>query len=97
MAFDDGSKLVQIVGGPLQYYLNYTTTNAYVECVFGGNILTITLANDSTTDTVSVSYNGATLKCELSAGESITLHTSGYASIYLRGTAGGGKVRVWGW
>ena len=97
MGFDEGADFVQVTGGPLQYYLNYTTTNAYVESVFGGNVHTITLTNDSATDTVSISFDGATLVGELQAGESLTLHTKSRTSVYLRGAAGGGNVRVWGW
>jgi len=99
MAFAEGSHQVEIVGGPLSYYLEYTTTNLYVESVFGANLHTIKLANDSTTDTeiVSVSFDGATLNGTLKAGESITLNSKSRAGVYLKGTAGGDKVRIYGW
>ena len=97
MAFDDGSKLVQITGGPLLYYLNYTVTTLYYELSFGGNVNTIILANDSATDVVSISFDGSTLFGELQGGDSVTLHTKSRSSVWLRGVAGGDKTRVWGY
>jgi hypothetical protein len=99
MAFGGDSSKVEITGGPLSYYLEYTTTNLYVESVFGANLHTIKLANDSTADTeiVSVSFDGATLNGTLKAGESITLNTKSRPGIYIKGTAGGDKVRIYGW
>ena len=95
--FNVGAMPVRPVGAPLQFYENYTTTNLYVERPFGINVDTITLANDSTTDTIYLSFDGATLKGELQPGESMTLLTNSRTSIYIRGVAGGGAVRIWGW
>uniref|UniRef100_A0A6M3JCT6 Uncharacterized protein n=1 Tax=viral metagenome TaxID=1070528 RepID=A0A6M3JCT6_9ZZZZ len=95
--FDTGAKLVRTVGGPASFFEGYTTSNLYVERIFGANINTITVSNDSTTDTISLSYDGATLDGTLAAGESVTLNTIDLKSIYIRGAAGGGVVRIWGW
>jgi len=97
MAFNDGIKPIKVVGGTLLYYLNYITTTGYVEKAFGGEAHTITLTNDSTTDTVSISFDETTLGGELLPGESITLYTGPQTSIYLKGVTGGDKVRIWAW
>lgn len=95
--FDVGSQSVRTVGGPASFFENYQTTNLYVERTFGANINTITVSNDSATDTVYLSYDGATRDGILTAGESITLNTTDLKSIYIQGVAGGGYVRIWGW
>jgi len=95
--FEDGSRPFHIVGGPISFYEEYTTTNLYVERVFGGGVNSITITNDSTTDTVSASFDGATVEAELKPGESLTLNTATKNSIYIKGVAGGGKIRIWGW
>ncbi len=98
MGFDKGASAVYVTaGGSLQYYRNYTTTNLYVELTFGGNVNTITLMNDSTTDIIYISFDGVTVHCSLSPLESITLTVSKKSGVYIRGTAGGDTIRVWGW
>ena len=94
--FDIGAKNVKIVGGPISFYEEYTTTNAYVERSFGGACNTITVTNDSETDTISLSFDGATLEADLKAGESLTLNTQDRLSIYIIGSTGGDNVRIWG-
>jgi hypothetical protein len=96
MGFEEISK-TKLVGGPVDYYTEITTTNLYVATVFGDAMNTITLSNDSTTDSVQASYDGATIETELKPNESVTLNVMGRNSIYLKGTAGSGKVRIWGW
>lgn len=95
--FNEGSQEVQITGGAVTFYDKYTTTNVFVERVFGGNVNTVTVSNDSATDTVVLSFDGASVDGELEHGESITLNTNARTGIYIRGTAGGGSVRSWGW
>ena len=95
--FSDGARPVKIVGGPISFYEEYTTTNLAVERVFGGGTNSITLSNDSATDTVVASYDGVTVEAELKPGETLTINTANRTSIYLRGVAGGGKVRSWAW
>ena len=85
------------VGGPASYYNNYTTTNLYVELVFDSGVNEITVSNDSASDAIQVSYDGATLEAELTAGETMTMKTGNRTSIYVKGTAGGGTARIWGW
>lgn len=97
MGFDSGSKPVQIAGGPISFYGTATTTNLYVEKPFGGTIKTLVVANDSDTDTVTVSFDGATVNADLLPRESLELNVSGISGIYIKGTAGGDTVRYWGW
>jgi len=97
MAFEDGSKEVRIIGGPISFYEEYTTTNAYVERPLGGLCNSLTVTNDSSTDTISLSFDGATLEADLKANESLTLNTQDRSSIYIIGAAGGDKVRLWAW
>ena len=92
-----GSRYSRITGGPDSFYEKYTTTNAYVARVFGGNVNTITVSNDSTTDDIQVSFDGTTLKAEIYSGETLTLYTNTQSSVYIKATAGGGTVRIWGW
>lgn len=88
---------VRVSGGPASYYDEYTTTSLFVEIPFDAQINTLTLTNDSLTDTVQVVYDGATLEGDLKAGESLTLNVTSKASIYIKGIAGGDNVRIWGW
>lgn len=97
MAFEDGSKTVRMIGGPINFYEDYTTTNLYVERPLGGLITSITLTNDSATDTISISFDGATAEADLKPGESLTLNTAARSNFYIKGDAGGGTVRIWGW
>lgn len=88
---------VQETGGNPDYYLSFTLTTLYVEKVFGGRLSTINITNDSTTDTVQFSFNGATLDGEIRPGESIKINVDQKSSIYVKATAGGDSVRLWGW
>ncbi len=94
--FEDGSKNVQIIGGPISFYEEYTTTTLYTARPLGGACHSITITNDSSTDTVSVSFDGTTLEADLKAGESLTLNTQDRSTVYICGAAGGGNVRIWG-
>ena len=94
--FENGARDVKIIGGPVSFYEEYITTNAYVERSFGGACNSITVTNDSATDTISLSFNGATLEADLKAGESLTLNTQDRSSVYIIGAAGGDNVRIWG-
>ena len=91
------SETTRIAGGPLLYYTEYTTTNLYVQKSFGGQANTITLTNDSSTDPVQCSFDGATLETDLKVGETISLNVGGKTSIYIKATTGGDKVRIWAW
>ena len=59
------------------------------------NVITVT--NDSKTDEIHLSFNGATRKAALKAGESLSLNTKSYGSVYVKGATGGDNVRIWGW
>lgn len=95
--FETSAKAVKVVGGDTNYYKEVTATNLYVEQVIGAKINTLTVTNDSATDVISVSFDGATVETELKAGETVTLHTVSIASVYVKGAAGGDKLRIWGW
>ncbi len=97
MSFEDGSKAVKIIGGPIHFYEEYTTTTLYSERPLGGACNSLTVTNDSATDTISLSFDGATLEADLKAGESITLNTQDKSKVYVKGDAGGDNVRIWGW
>lgn len=96
MGFDSGARLVRVSGGALIFYEEYTTTNLYSERTFGIDCQAVTVTNDSTTDTVSLSWNGAALIADVKPGETLEIATRGKTSIYVRGAAGGDKVRIWG-
>ncbi len=95
--FKGGSRAIRVVGGDVNFYEDYLTTNLYVERVFGGTIGSLTISNDSDTDVVSASFDGATLEAELSAGESLTLNVAGRTSVRIKADTGGGQARLWGW
>ena len=84
-------------GGNPDYYDEYTLTNLYVEKVFGGYLSTINITNDSTTETTSFSYDGATLAGEVKPGESVTINVDQRSSIYIKGSVGSDTARIWGW
>jgi len=96
MAFDSGPIMVRKTGGPLLSYEEYTVTNLYVERTFGASCHAVTVSNDSTTDTVSLSWNGSALIADLKAGETLELTVKGQSGVYVRGAVGGDKVRIWG-
>ncbi len=97
MAFAESPKTVLIVGGPIKYYTAYSSTNAYVEKVFGGTCHSLTIQNTHASDPIQLSFDGATLHGDLSAGESITVNVGNATSIYLKSTAGTAVIRTWGW
>lgn len=82
-------------GGSKFFYEEYTVTNAYIERTFGGNCTMVTITNDSATDTIALSWNGAALIADVKPGETLELATATRTSIYVRGAAGGDKVRIW--
>ena len=95
MGFEAGTIKVIRSGGSKFFYEEYTTTNAYVERTFGGNCNNVTVTNYSASDTISLSWNGATLIADVKPYETLELATATRTSIYVRGAAGGGKVRIW--
>jgi len=95
--WEDGSKPVRVVGGNVNFYEDYQTTNLYVEKVFGGVAGSLTITNDSLTDVVSLSFDGATLEAELNTGESLTLNVAGRTSVYVKADTGGDQTRLWAW
>lgn len=81
---------------PIDYYLEVTVTNLYVQYSFGNSIDILTISNDSMSDTIQISYDGATLEGDLKAGETKTFSVRNKSSVYIKGTAGGDKARIWG-
>ena len=76
------------------YYSDYTTTNAYVEKALGFPAKLLSLVNDSDSDPVQVSFDGATLHYELKGGEYKDITADGRTSVYVKATTGGEKVRI---
>ena len=76
------------------YYNEYTTTTLYVELPFGFSANTVSFVNDSETDTVQISFDGATLKYDLKGAEYKDLSCGGRTSVHVKATTGGEKVRV---
>lgn len=91
------SEFTRVSSGPALYYTEYTTTNLYVLKSFGSSIHTITIANDSTTDPVQASFDGATLESTINPAETLSINVAGKTGIYIKATTGGGTVRIWGW
>lgn len=96
MAFESTQR-VKVIGGPIDFYVAGTTTTLYVEKALGDGLDTISITNDSATDSLQFSYDGATLEGNLLAGEDITVNVKGRRSVYIKGTAGSGAYRIWGW
>lgn len=97
MAFAESPPKVIIAGGPVQYYVSYSTTNLYVEKTFGAQCSSVTVQNTHATDPIQISFDGATLAGDLSGGESIQIHLGGKPSVYLKSTGGTAVARVWAW
>ncbi len=90
-------EFIRIQSGGVHFYEDYHCTNLYVERLLGGGVNTITITNDSSTDTAQISWDGATLEGDIKAGESMTFNCGTKTSVYLKATAGGDHVRVFGW
>lgn len=88
---------VQETGGNPDYYLSFVATTLYVEKPFGGHLSTINITNDSSVDTLQFSFDGASLDGDVKPGESIKINVDQRSSIFVKGTAGGDDVRLWGW
>lgn len=97
MSFQEGAEKVRVSAGPVNYYVNYETTNLYVENAFSALLNTLVVANDSTTDVVSISFDGVILNGEVYPKESVELNVSDKKSVYIRGKTGGHDVRIWGY
>jgi len=93
--FDQGAILTRKTGSGILFYEEYTTTNLYVERTFGNNANSVTVTNDSATDTISLSWNGSTLIADVKPNETVELTTRTRSSVYVKGSAGGGNVRIW--
>ena len=65
-----------------------------IEISFSFPAKRISLINDSDTDRVQVSFDGATLHYELAGGEYKDLPVAGKTSVYIKATTGGEKVRI---
>lgn len=88
---------VQETGGNPDYYLSFISTTLYVERSFGGHLSTINVTNDSGADTLQFSFDGASLDGEVKPGEAVKINVDQRSSVFIRGTLGGGQVRLWGW
>ena len=77
-----------------RFHEEYTTTNMYVKREFGFPATQVSFANDSTTDTYQVSFDGSTLHYTLPAGEYKDIPGNWNTSVYVKATTGGDKVRI---
>jgi len=85
------------IGGNPDYYQEPTLTTLFVQYAFSGLLSTITIVNDSTTDQVEISFDGATIQGSVKPGESLVLHVDQKSSVWIRGTDGGDTIRLFGW
>ena len=85
---------ISVSGSGNHYFNNYTTTTLYVELSIGFPAAKISLVNDSDTDPVQVSFDGATLHYQMAGAEYKDLIANGVTSVYVKATTGGAKVRV---
>ena len=85
------------IGGNPDYYQEITLTSLFVQFAFSGLLSTITVANDSPTDQVEISFDGATIQGSVRPGETLKLHVDQKSSFWVRGTAGGDDIRLFGW
>lgn len=85
------------VGGNPDFYEAVSLTALYQQIPFDGRLSTMTLVNDSPTDALEFSFDGATLAGVVKPGESLVLHMDQKDSVWLRGTAGGDSIRLFGW
>jgi hypothetical protein len=76
------------------YYTALTTTTLYQECSFGFPAQRLSLVNDSDSDPVQVSWDGATLHYGLGAAEFKDIPADGRTSVYIKATTGGEVCRV---
>jgi len=93
----EGLNKVEIAGGPISYNLEGTSTNLYIEKVFGNGMNSISIVNDHATDPIQVSYDGATLAGTIKANEEITLNVRGKSSVYIKSTGGTANYRLFAW
>ena len=75
-------------------YESYTTTTSYVIRSFGFPARIVSLVNDSDTDPVQISWDGATLAYTLGGAEYKDLDAGGKSNIYVKATTGGADVRI---
>lgn len=75
-------------------YEEITLTTSYQTSTFGFPATKVSIANDSDSDTVQVSWDGATVHYELQGAEYKDINAGGRSSVQVKGTAGGDKVRV---
>lgn len=85
------------VGGQPDYYQDITLTSLFVQYAFSGFLSTITVVNDSPTDQVEISFDGATIQGSVRPGETLKLNVDQKASVWIRGSAGGDDIRLFGW
>lgn len=95
MAFNDVQK-VSLSNNAVTYHEELTSNVAYTKTVFPCGLDTITLSNDSTTDSIRWSFDGATVEGTIKPNESITVNVFEKPSIWIRGLVGGSFYRLWG-
>lgn len=85
------------VGGQPDYYQEIILTSLFVQFAFSGLLSTITVVNDSPTDQVEISFDGATIQGSVRPGETLKLNVDQKSSVWIRGSSGGDAIRLFGW
>lgn len=76
------------------YFDEYTSGVMYQEIIFPDGVDDITISNDSSTDDLHWSFDGASLHGKLFAQESKTINVYEKKKIYIRGLVGGDSFRL---
>ena len=75
MGFNSGPVGMRKSGGSLLFYTEASVTTLYAAVTFGTNANSVTITNDSATDTISLSWDAATLIADLKPGETLEIST----------------------
>jgi hypothetical protein len=89
-------KAVLISGGKCKYYATGTSGTLYEEKVFGPASKTVTISNDSATNIITFSFDGAYTDGAVLPTESITVNVLDKASMFIKGSEEG-EYRLWAW
>ena len=73
------------VGGQPDFFQTVSLTSLYQQIPFSGKLSTITFVNDSSTDQLEISFDGATLAGSVRPGETLRLNVDQKTSVWVRG------------
>lgn len=95
MPFDNEVKS-RVVGSNEKYFNSGLATTVFAFLPVGSNMNTIIISNDSSTDTIQYSFNGASIDGILQPKEHITVNVKDVDGIYIKSLNGLSPYRVWG-